>query len=219
MRLEDISRNPVEQFHALFDRLGVPHDARVDAMIAETSDPSNPAEAPRRIRSSVTARRTSGTGSGRSTKARWHAYARARRPWRSGSTGPTTGEADPRHRDQPLGHDLGRSHAGAGAGYGARVRAVQPPPPPRDPAHPDACLVHVRLRRPAGRPRGRRAAHARVSVLLRRRDLEPSLAARRGAHGPRRGPVCALARSRPPRRSSRTRSPSSPRRGWLGSST
>ena len=45
LRLEDISRNPVEQFHALFDRLGVPRDARVDAMITETSDPSNPAEA------------------------------------------------------------------------------------------------------------------------------------------------------------------------------
>ena len=45
LRLEDISRDPVEQFHALFDRLGIPRDAGVDDMIVETSDASNPAEA------------------------------------------------------------------------------------------------------------------------------------------------------------------------------
>ena len=45
LRLEDLSRRPSEEFHALFDRLSLPRDARVDALIAETSDASNPAEA------------------------------------------------------------------------------------------------------------------------------------------------------------------------------
>jgi hypothetical protein len=45
LRLEDISRRPAEEFHALFDRLALPRDAGVDALIAETSDASNPAEA------------------------------------------------------------------------------------------------------------------------------------------------------------------------------
>ena len=45
LRLEDLSRRPSDEFHALFDRLSLPRDARVDALIAETSDASNPAEA------------------------------------------------------------------------------------------------------------------------------------------------------------------------------
>jgi len=45
LRLEDISRRPAEEFHALFDRLSLPRDASVDARITETSDASNPAEA------------------------------------------------------------------------------------------------------------------------------------------------------------------------------
>lgn len=45
LRLEDVSRRPVEEFHALFDRIGLPRDARVDALVRETSDASNPAEA------------------------------------------------------------------------------------------------------------------------------------------------------------------------------
>jgi hypothetical protein len=45
LRLEDISRRPAEEFHALFDRLSLPRDASVDALITETSDASNPAEA------------------------------------------------------------------------------------------------------------------------------------------------------------------------------
>ena len=45
LRLEDVSRRPAEEFHALFDRLSLPRDAGVDALIAETSDASNPAEA------------------------------------------------------------------------------------------------------------------------------------------------------------------------------
>jgi Sulfotransferase family len=45
VRLEDLSRQPVEKFHALFDLLGLPRDAQVDRMILDTSDASNPAEA------------------------------------------------------------------------------------------------------------------------------------------------------------------------------
>jgi hypothetical protein len=41
----DLSRRPVEGFHALFDLLGLPRDAQVDRMILDTSDASNPAEA------------------------------------------------------------------------------------------------------------------------------------------------------------------------------
>ncbi|HYX85722.1 MAG TPA: sulfotransferase [Gaiellales bacterium] len=45
LRLEDLSRRPVEGFHALFDRLDLPRDGHVDQMIRRTSDASNPAEA------------------------------------------------------------------------------------------------------------------------------------------------------------------------------
>jgi len=45
LRLEDLSRRPIEEFHALFDRIGLPRDARVDALVRETSDAANPAEA------------------------------------------------------------------------------------------------------------------------------------------------------------------------------
>ena len=45
MRLEDVSRRPAAEFHALFDRLSLRRDDGVDALIAETSDASNPAEA------------------------------------------------------------------------------------------------------------------------------------------------------------------------------
>lgn len=45
LRLEDVSRQPAPEFHALFDRLGIPRDSRVDDLIASTSDSSNPAEA------------------------------------------------------------------------------------------------------------------------------------------------------------------------------
>jgi hypothetical protein len=45
LRLEDVSRQPIAEFHALFDRLGLPRDAGVDALVRETSNASNPAEA------------------------------------------------------------------------------------------------------------------------------------------------------------------------------
>ncbi len=45
LRLEDVSRRPLEEFHALFDHLGLARDARIDALVHETSDASNPAEA------------------------------------------------------------------------------------------------------------------------------------------------------------------------------
>jgi hypothetical protein len=45
LRLEDLSRRPLEEFHSLFDRLSLPYDGRVDGLIAATSDSSNPAEA------------------------------------------------------------------------------------------------------------------------------------------------------------------------------
>jgi hypothetical protein len=45
LRLEDVSRRPLEEFHALFDRLALAHDAGVDSLVHETSDASNPAEA------------------------------------------------------------------------------------------------------------------------------------------------------------------------------
>ena len=45
VRLEDLSRRPTDEFHALFDRLGVPRDDRVDDLIRSTSNASNPAEA------------------------------------------------------------------------------------------------------------------------------------------------------------------------------
>jgi hypothetical protein len=45
LRLEDVSRRPLEEFHAIFDRLDLARDGRVDALVRETSDASNPAEA------------------------------------------------------------------------------------------------------------------------------------------------------------------------------
>jgi hypothetical protein len=45
VRLEDLSRRPVDEFHAVFDRLSLPYDADVDRLITATSDASNPAEA------------------------------------------------------------------------------------------------------------------------------------------------------------------------------
>jgi hypothetical protein len=47
MRLEDLSRAPVERFREIFARLDVPWDDRVEALVRSTSDPSNPAEASR----------------------------------------------------------------------------------------------------------------------------------------------------------------------------
>lgn len=47
IRLEDISQRPVEIFHALFERLGIPYDARVDDLIRRTTSAANPAEASR----------------------------------------------------------------------------------------------------------------------------------------------------------------------------
>jgi hypothetical protein len=45
LRLEDLSRRPLEEFHALFDRLELPRDDGVDALVHATSEPSNPSEA------------------------------------------------------------------------------------------------------------------------------------------------------------------------------
>lgn len=47
VRLEDLSREPLERFRALYDRVGLRWDAGVEAMVRSTSDPSNPAEASR----------------------------------------------------------------------------------------------------------------------------------------------------------------------------
>ena len=45
VRLEDLSRRPADEFHAVFDRLSLPCDAGVDRLIAESTDASNPVEA------------------------------------------------------------------------------------------------------------------------------------------------------------------------------
>jgi hypothetical protein len=45
VRLEDLSRRPVDEFHAIFDRLSLPYDTGVERLIVATSDASNPAEA------------------------------------------------------------------------------------------------------------------------------------------------------------------------------
>ena len=45
LRLEDLSRGPVDEFHAVFDRLSLPYNADVDRLIAATTDASNPVEA------------------------------------------------------------------------------------------------------------------------------------------------------------------------------
>jgi Sulfotransferase family len=45
VRLEDLSRRPIEEFHTLFDKLKLPRDAGVDALVRATSGSSNPAEA------------------------------------------------------------------------------------------------------------------------------------------------------------------------------
>jgi Sulfotransferase family len=47
VRLEDLSREPVDRFRALFDRVGLRWDDGVEAMVRSTSDASNPAEASR----------------------------------------------------------------------------------------------------------------------------------------------------------------------------
>jgi sulfotransferase family protein len=47
VRLEDLSRAPVERFRELYDRVGLRWDDGVEAMVRSTSDPSNPAEASR----------------------------------------------------------------------------------------------------------------------------------------------------------------------------
>jgi hypothetical protein len=45
VRLEDLSRRPLDEFHAIFDRLSLPYDTGVDRLIVATSDASNPVEA------------------------------------------------------------------------------------------------------------------------------------------------------------------------------
>jgi hypothetical protein len=47
VRLEDISREPVARFRDIFERLNVTWDDRVEELVRETSDASNPAEASR----------------------------------------------------------------------------------------------------------------------------------------------------------------------------
>ena len=47
VRLEDISREPVARFRDIFERLGVTWNDRVEELVRETSDASNPAEASR----------------------------------------------------------------------------------------------------------------------------------------------------------------------------
>jgi hypothetical protein len=47
VRLEDLSREPVERFRDVYDRVGLRWDAGVEAMVRSTSDASNPAEASR----------------------------------------------------------------------------------------------------------------------------------------------------------------------------
>jgi Sulfotransferase family len=47
VRLEDLSRDPVAGFRAIYDRLGLRWDDGVEAMVRSTSDSSNPAEASR----------------------------------------------------------------------------------------------------------------------------------------------------------------------------